>query len=85
MARNESEARMTPDEIDHLLRSFKLHIEECPDFQKSDIAALEEMAKIWKVVQAIREGGGWVIAGLLKLGSVGSAIAVLYMLWRGGK
>lgn len=76
---------MTQEEIDHLLRSFKAHIEDCPDFQKSDIAALEEVAKVWKVLQSIREGGGWLIAGLLKLGSIGSAVAVLYMLWRGGK
>lgn len=85
MQRNEQRAQMTQAEIDHLLHSFKAHIEDCPDFQKSDIAALEEVAKIWKVVQSIRTGGGWMIAGLLKLGSIGSAIAVLYMLWRGGK
>ena len=75
----------TQQELDHLLINFKKHIEKCPDFQEADIKALEEVAKIWRVIQAIREGGGWVIAGLLKLGSIGSAIAVLYMLWRGGK
>ena len=85
MQRNAALVPMTQAEIDHLLHNFKTHLEDCPDFQKSDIAALEEMAKIWKVVQAIREGGGWAISGLLKLGSIGSAIAVLYMLWRGVK
>lgn len=85
MQRDEQRVQMTQAEIDHLLNSFKSHMEDCPGFQKSDFAALEEVAKIWKVVQAIRTGGGWVVAGLLKLGSIGSAIAVLYMLWRGGK
>lgn len=77
-------SQMTQEELDHLLLSFKQHVERCPDFKESDIQALEEVARVWKVLQGIRDGGGWVMGILVKFGSVGSALAVIYMIWKNG-
>lgn len=58
----------TREEIDRLFRMFKDHIEECSGFEESDRAALDEFAKVWKIVQAIRRAGTWVWVGVVKLG-----------------
>lgn len=58
----------TREEIDHLFYMFKDHLEECSGFEESDRAALDEFAKVWKIVQAIRRAGTWVWVGVVKLG-----------------
>jgi len=80
----------TRAEIDRLFQMFKEHIEECNGFEESDRAALDEFAKVWKIVQAIRRVGAWfwrlvVKAGgfAIRAGAVLTALMYLYQQLKG--